>query len=159
MSGAPLMNLRMFEKLCGRNVFQNVILTTTMWDKVDALTGLRREEELRSGCWKGMINQGSKTARYRNTRESAWLILDTIIEHSRLAVLLQKEMVDMERQLCETHAGQILYNALEKLMKEQQMALEALRVGQMREADEATLKDLAGQIPRETSDTDANHNR
>lgn len=54
----------------------------------------------------------------------------------------------MERQLCETHAGQILYNALEKLMKEQQMALEALRVGQMREADEATLKDLQGKYEK-----------
>ena len=142
VSGAPLQNLRIFERLCGRDALQNVILTTTMWDTVDAETGLRREEELRSGYWKGMINQGSKTFRYRNTRDSAWDILDSVIGHRRLAVLLQKELVDMERQLRETHAGQTLYKTLETLMKEQKQKLEEIRVQTIRQSDSALLKQL-----------------
>jgi len=136
------MNLRMFEKLCGKNAFQNVILTTTMWDKVDALAGLEREKELRSGCWKGMINQGSKTVRYRNTRDSAWDILDSVIGHTRVAMLLQEQMVDMQRQLRETDAGKTLYNDLESLVKRQQVTLEDIRSARVGQTNQDLLKDL-----------------
>jgi len=142
VGGTPLLNMRMFENLCGKNAFQNVILTTTMWDTVDAETGLQREKELKSEYWKGMINRGSKTMRYRNNHESAWDILDSVLGHSRLAILLQKEMVDMERQLRETTAGQTLYNALERLVKEQQEKLEEIQLETSREGDKKTLQRL-----------------
>jgi len=127
VAGTPLKNLRMFEKLCGKNAFKNIILTTTMWDHVDEETGLQREKELKGEYWRAMINQGSKTVRYRNTHDSAWSILDGIIGHKRHAVLLQKEMVDMEKQLRETDAGQTLYNVLESLVKRQQETLEEIQ--------------------------------
>ena len=42
------MNLRMFRELCGEKNFSNVILCTTMWDKVGEEEGRRREQELRN---------------------------------------------------------------------------------------------------------------
>ena len=52
MTATPLKNLLMFKQLCGKKMFKNVILTTTMWDKVDKPTGATQEEELRSIYWK-----------------------------------------------------------------------------------------------------------
>lgn len=139
MAGAPLKNIQLFEKLCGKNALQNVVLATTMWDKVDGQVGILREKELKNGYWKTMIKQGSRTVRYRNTRESAWDILDGVLGHNCLAVLLQREMVDMERQLRETQAGQKLYDTLETLMKAQQEKLDKIRVETMRQADDETV--------------------
>lgn len=110
-----------------------------MWDKVDGKAGIERERELKNGYWKPMIKQGSRTVRHRNTRESAWDILDGVIGHSRLAVLLQREMVDMERQLRETQAGQKLYDSLETLMKAQQEKLDEIREEAMRQGEDQTV--------------------
>ena len=66
----------MFEELCDKFALRNVILTTTMWDAVDEHVGLRRQKELEEVYWKGMIDAGYKAARYLNTTESAWDILD-----------------------------------------------------------------------------------
>lgn len=146
LAGTPLENLQLIERLCGKNALQNVVLTTTMWDKIEGDAGTQREKELKRGCWKEMIKQGSKTVRYRNTWESAWDILDGVLGHSRLAVLLQREMVDMERQLRETQAGQKLYNMLETLMKAQQEKLDEIRTEIMRQTDDQTvLKRLQGE--------------
>ena len=79
VAGTPLKNLRMFEKLCGKNAFGNIILTTTMWDNIDDATGQEREKELRGLYWKSMIELGSTTVRYRNTRDSACEILGNIL--------------------------------------------------------------------------------
>lgn len=113
-----------------------------MWDKVSEDIGVQREKELKGEYWKAMIKQGSKTIRYRNTRESAWEILDNIIGHKQQAILLQKEMVDMERQLRETNAGQTLYSALESLVRRQQDTLEEIRLETIRQADPSVLKHL-----------------
>jgi hypothetical protein len=144
MAGTPLKNLRMFEKLCGKNALQNIILTTTMWDEVDERMGSLRENELKAKYWKAMIDQGSKTVRYHNTQESAWEIIDQFLQtaNRRYAVLLQHEMVDMEKQLRETQAGQALFGTLEVLVKKQQDMLQKIRVETKRHADETVLKSL-----------------
>jgi hypothetical protein len=126
MAGTPLKNLRMFRELCGKKALENIILVTTMWDEVEPDVGSQREKELRGKYWKAMIDQGSATARYYGTLTSAW----DIVEHfttQRQAVLLQKEMVDLEKQLPETTAGRELYTALEGLVKRQQDILQKIR--------------------------------
>lgn len=126
MAGTPLKNLRMFRELCGKKALENIILVTTMWDEVDEDVGTQREKELRGKYWKAMIDQGSATARYHGTLDSAW----DIVEHfttQRQAVLLQSEMVDLEKQLPETTAGRELYTDLEVLVKKQQHILQQIR--------------------------------
>ena len=147
MAGTPLKNLRMFEKLCGKNAFGNIILTTTMWDKIEETTGQERERELRGLYWKSMIRLGSTTVRYRNTKDSAWEILDKVLQsgHNRHAVLLQKEMVEMERQLSETDAGRTLYTALESLVKRRQDALDEIRAAFGEQKDKEILKQMWGE--------------
>lgn len=59
---------------------KHLVLTTVKWNEVKADVGTQRERQLISG-WKDMLDHGSNTARFLNTRESAWetaeLILNT----------------------------------------------------------------------------------
>src|SRR6266540_4180864 len=128
MAGSPLKNLRLFEKLCGEQ-FNNIVLTTTMWNDVEEEVGNKREEELKSEFWRTMLDRGASINRFLNTRESAFDILTPIFEevNKRSALLLQKEMNDLKLQLKETSAGKTLYLALEDLLKRQQTTLSKIR--------------------------------
>ena len=141
MAGTPLKNLRMFQELCGKRALQNVILVTTMWDEIEETVGAQREKELKGKHWKPMIDRGSTTARYRGTFASAWEIVDYFAQDltRRQAVLLQKEMVDMQKQLRETNAGQELYQTLEALIKKQRSLIHEIRQHTKREGDENML--------------------
>jgi len=128
MAGSPLKNLRMFGKLCGDEALPNVILATTMWDRVDPSTAVRREDELKRDFWKRMLALGSPVVRFHGTFESAWQIIDLVANKSRVdALLLQEELVNLKRQLSETQAGMVLYNELQKLLADHKETLRRLR--------------------------------
>ena len=113
------MNLRMLQALCGEHFFQNIVLTTTMWDAAPSnlLEDLEhREAELNaSGAfWAGMIEKGSRYARYFGTAASGKAVVGIGInkyDPPLLNVLL--EMRD-GRSLEDTSAGQILTAELRK---------------------------------------------
>jgi hypothetical protein len=138
MAGTPLSNLRVFQKLCGANALRNVILTTTMWDEVQIEEGDRREKELRGKYWKTMIDRGSTVARYLNTTESAWdIVMPILLDlNERSALELQREMVELKKQLPETKAGMELYNKLETLSRMLREQLEKIRAETGRSGDE-----------------------
>ncbi|KAJ8689314.1 hypothetical protein PTI98_013347 [Pleurotus ostreatus] len=144
MAGTPLKNLHMFEKLCGKNALKNIILTTTMWDEVEGKTGEQREEELKKHYWKSMISQGSTAMRFENTEQSAWNIIDAIVNthNERYAVELQEELVDMKQGLPETKAGQELYGKLQALVTRQHDTLQKIRASMKRHDDETVLNAL-----------------
>jgi hypothetical protein len=70
MQGSAKRNLYMFKKLCGDSALKNVILGTTMWDKVSETEGIARERELTStpDFWGWMMDQGSRV--FRHTGEA-----------------------------------------------------------------------------------------
>ncbi|KAF4582668.1 hypothetical protein EYR40_002591 [Pleurotus pulmonarius] len=144
MAGTPLKNLHMFEKLCGKTALKNIILTTTMWDEVEGKTGEQREEELKKHYWKSMISQGSTAMRFENTEQSAWNIIDAIVNshNERYAVELQEELVDMKQGLPETKAGQELYGKLQALVSRQHDTLQKIRASMKRHDDETILSAL-----------------
>ncbi len=121
MAGTPLRNLEVFEKICGPQAFNRIIMVTTMWDELgDEETGIRREEELKSSFWAPMVKRGSTTERYTNTEESAWHILRPFISNPKknlAAVQLQKETVKHHRALPRTDAGQELFAKIDELDK------------------------------------------
>ena len=129
MAGTPLKNLRMFEELCGKNAFHNVILTTTMWDNIGEETGCAREEELKSRYWKSMLDRNSTTSRFMGTRESALHLIEPLIDaaNKKSSLLLQQEMVDLRNKLPATSAGARLFFETELLVKRRQEVLERIR--------------------------------
>jgi hypothetical protein len=73
----PPRNLSIFNELCG--TAKKVILVTTRWSGVQELEGQKREIELSRKYWKQMMRQGSRVVRFRDSQESAWKIVTSII--------------------------------------------------------------------------------
>ena len=72
-------SLHLLQGLCGEGALNKVILLTTMWKDVNRSTGEQRESELRGRCWALMIKLGSRVARFDDTRESAWGVLESLL--------------------------------------------------------------------------------
>jgi hypothetical protein len=116
----------MFESLCGKNNLKNVIFVTTMWDQVLESVGKEREMELRQNFFRPMRERGALMFRHGGSAASGWKIIDRFVD-DRFTTLLQEEMVDLKKELCETEAGRQLHGILEKLVERQQQAAEAIR--------------------------------
>lgn len=122
MGGTAQTNLFTFQKLCGQKALTNVILATTMWERVSEQEGIEREEELMrtDHFWGGMIAHGSKVLRHMNTPESALKIIEHFIkidrspERPKMVLALQEELVDQELTLDQTGAGQEVDHGLTK---------------------------------------------
>lgn len=149
MSGAPHRNLRMFSQLCGDQGVKKVILVTTMWDKVKIWTGAQREHDLRLNYWRDMMDKGASVARFRNTHQTAWKIIDIIVQESTTDVLLlQEELVDLKLRLNETKAGIMLYSNLQELLLEQQKTIQLIAQQAREEGDPVLVTKLAADHSR-----------
>jgi len=139
----------MFANLCGDDAVRNVILTTTMWSRVKAEVGSQREKELRGKYWKPMLDLGSGTHRFLGTHESAWSIINVFREKDQNdTLLLQEEMVDLEKRLSETQAGKTLYSELQKLLADQRDIVRSLRDDAEHQQNEALAKELREEYER-----------
>ena len=132
MRGSNLRNLRMFGELCGDQAVKNVVLVTTMWDSGIPVTDepesiYQRERQLFDKYWKTMISHGASTARFLNSANSAWKIIELILkQHETEVLLLQEELVDLKRALKETQAGKTLYSDLQWLLAVQRATILSL---------------------------------
>lgn len=132
MDGPSLKNLRMMRSLCGTNSLKNVVLATTMWEKiVTAQEGQGREDELKATFWKSMVDGGSRTARLpTNTTADATAIVRMLLNNRPTATRLQ-EQLHAGMKLPETDAAaeirQELLQAQEKMKRELDAAKRDMR--------------------------------
>ncbi len=107
MQGSAKKNLLMFKKLCGGDALRNVVLATTMWDKVTPSDGGRREAQLADTpeFWGWMMSKGSRVFRHTNNSESARRIVGFLVPKSKITLDLQEQMVNEHKTLDKTHAG------------------------------------------------------
>ncbi len=128
MAGTALKNLQLFESLCGEE-FNNIVLTTTMWDEVEEWVGYYRERELKNSYWKSMVDRGPSMRRFLRTRQSAFEVLEPIIEEARRrkTLLLQREVEDLGLRLNQTSAGQTLSMQLDELVGVHEEGLNRIR--------------------------------
>ncbi|KAH7400674.1 P-loop containing nucleoside triphosphate hydrolase protein [Phaeosphaeria sp. MPI-PUGE-AT-0046c] len=154
LGGAGMRNLRMFKALCGDNSLASVVLATTRWRNVDPDEGLLREQQLCSSpkMWKRMIDYGSKVMRQDRDEDSAYEILQYLLQRRKPVTLdIQVELVDNKKSLNETGAGQELHAELEKQKKEYEKQLAALRQ-EMEDAMKKMDADLKEQLQAEKDD-------
>ncbi|KAF3923939.1 hypothetical protein AA313_de0207674 [Arthrobotrys entomopaga] len=118
MTNPATKNLEMFRKLTGEKNLKNVVLTTSMWDKVTAEEGARREKELREKFWKILLTFEAKTIKYRGTPESAREIAALLMENKAFYLQIQEEMGKGNKALKDTAAGREIMQEIVK-MKEQ----------------------------------------
>ena len=123
MSAVPQRNLHIFEELIGSRSAESVTLATTMWDKLSRFdNGDERENGLKEEYWKGMIDHGAAVERFLNTSDSAWSIVDNIVNKNnhKAALLFQEERVDEKKPFKKTSVGEALYPDLDKLFPKRQ---------------------------------------
>ena len=119
MQGSAKRNLAMFKKLCGQDALRNVILATTMWDKVSEEDGAKREGQLieTPEFWGWMKDRGSTVLRHAGDRDSAMRLIQFFIDKTRVTLDLQDQMVDKGRSLDQTAAGKELQQEFIKQKK------------------------------------------
>jgi GTP-binding protein EngB required for normal cell division len=116
MQGSAKKNLVMFKKLCGDEALKNVILATSMWDRVSEEEGTRREQQLieTPEFWGWMIGKGSKTFRHNYGLQSAKDLLRHFLTDSTNKITLDlQQMVNENKSLDETGAGKELAREFE----------------------------------------------
>ena len=93
IEGPSLKNLRMMKKLCGANSLRNVVLATTMWERVTEGEGLRREAELKQVFWKDMIDGGLTVTRIATeTGDDARVLVKSLLKNKPISTRLQEEL-------------------------------------------------------------------
>lgn len=112
-------NLDMFRKLTGEKNLKNVILATTMWDKVTPEEGLNRERELQGKFWSVFMAFDAQYCRQDTSAKSAKQITSMLMDNEPFYLELQEEMGKENKALKDTAAGREIMTQL-SLMKEQQ---------------------------------------
>jgi hypothetical protein len=114
--------------LCGVNACEHVTLATTMWSDVSEDIGTTREKQLTSIFWNEMRTRGMQIQRFLATYESAWDIVQSLVERMSIThIQIQRELVDIEKILPETDAGQVLRQELEQSLRKLKERAQALQ--------------------------------
>jgi hypothetical protein len=127
MTGSVLKNISMFRELCGTETLPNVVIVTTKWDDVSKVKGEKREEDLMSNYFKGLIELGAKTARHDDTKEAAQGVLRKVLGNSGIPLKIQRELVDERKTLGQTGAGTEIGQDMAKLETQYKEDLEKLK--------------------------------
>lgn len=150
MAGSAMRNLFMFQKLMGKDCFPSIILATTFWGNVDPRIGEDHEKELigTDMFWGEMYKKGSQVVRHTGDRNSAWAILNILIQRKHpIVTQIQKEMNVEHRDLDETSAGEQLNADIIKLQKKHKEEMANLQ-RDMEEAIADQNKEAASQIAK-----------
>ncbi|KAI1084592.1 P-loop containing nucleoside triphosphate hydrolase protein [Whalleya microplaca] len=119
-------NLEMFRKLTGQKNLKNVVLTTSMWDKVTPEEGERRERELREKFWTVLLAFGAQSVKYGGTTESARAIASMLIGNQPFYLQLQEEM-GQGNALKDTAAGREIMQELVRMKEQHQKELKEMK--------------------------------
>jgi len=114
--GSAARALSAFKKMCGEEAFCGIVIATTMWDRVtpdELAKAERRHEELYAKVRQDVIHRGGKLTRLSAVEIDAAKILQHIVGKGRkLTLAFQRELVDENRLVHETGAGQVLFEYL-----------------------------------------------
>ena len=127
----------------------NVVIVTTMWDKVTPEEGSQRETELARSedLFKPLLTAGAKMARYEN-RESALRVLDYLLRKNITTLQIVRELVEERKILVDTAAGKELQgnirDFMRRRMKEIQDLEEEIRVATELK-DRRTVNEIMGE--------------
>ena len=108
MPGWAIRDVEMFQKLCGPNALQNVLLTTTQWSITNLAAGESNENTLRtSGHWRALISGGAAIKRFMG-RESGLELINQLMKKEPKPLLIQDQMVEKNMTLAKTDAGRLI---------------------------------------------------
>ena len=121
----------MFQELCGFNAMSNVIIVTTMWQKLENQEeGAKREQQLgsRSIFLEKALKGGAQLVRHgQDTRQSARAVISSLLAKDPVTLQIQKEMVDEKKTLTESAAGSQLNSELREQIKKHEAEMKKLQ--------------------------------
>lgn len=132
ITGSSLKTMRIFEALCGRRCFPNVVIVSTMWEGLSPeqyLIAEEREKTLKEkeDFWGRMIKGGATITRHHGNASSARDILSrAAATRGSLLMSIQQELIDEKRTLDETSAGQLLLDEFRKTRVRQKQEIAEL---------------------------------
>ena len=135
----------MFRELCGDTTLKNVVLVTNMWNEVSHEVGWARQNELSSNFFKPALDKGAQMVRHHNTTQSAHNIIRKIMANRPVALQIQRELVDEDKDIVDTMAGAAINRELDKQAKQHRDELEKVRkaiIRALERKDEETRKEL-----------------
>ncbi|OAL55289.1 hypothetical protein IQ07DRAFT_659330 [Pyrenochaeta sp. DS3sAY3a] len=123
-----LRNLKIFRQLCGNEELKNVILATTFWSEVAKEDALRREEQLRATpeFWGDMLDCGATMKRLVDYN-SALNIVGLLVEKPQITLRIQQELIEDQKKLVDTAAGQAVSEELVRRQGKYQQDLERVQ--------------------------------
>ena len=117
----------MFRELCGDETLKNVVLVTNMWGEVSPEDGQDRENQLTSKFFKPVLKKGAQMVRHLNTTESAHNIIREIIRNHPIVLQIQREVVDEQKDIVDTSAGEVVNKEINELIRRHQAELEKIQ--------------------------------
>lgn len=116
-------NLEMFRKLTGERNLKNVVLATSMWDRVAEAEGARREEELKGKFWRLLLAMGARAVRHEDAPGSARAIASSLLGNKPFYLQLQEEMGKDNKALRDTAAGREVMLEIARMKEEHRREL------------------------------------
>jgi hypothetical protein len=147
--GSTMTQLRVFEKLCGPDFFEHVVMGTTFWEAIDADTAVDRETEFfETANFFGYLKEsGARNVRLYQTPESCLEVLEMFAQNSRAPMQIQTELAN-GMELGATGAALALSSDLAQLRTDHD---EELRV--QREQNEQAERETAERAQAEEETT------
>ncbi|KAL4070380.1 hypothetical protein J3A83DRAFT_4524895 [Scleroderma citrinum] len=126
VGGASERNLRMFRKLCGDDSLKNVVVVTTMWDKVTLEEGGRVEQELKSsnGLFRSILDKGATMMRHDRSSNSSADIINHLLQKSPITLQIVREISEQKNALQDTAAGAELHNQIRERLRKHKEEME-----------------------------------
>ena len=125
VGGSSRRNLRMFQELCGSESLKNVVIVTTMWDKVTPEEGSQREQELASSkdLLQLLLEGGATMIRHKRTTETANNVINHLLKKDATNTQIAHELGEEKKALEATAAGSELHSEIKELMKKHEAEL------------------------------------
>lgn len=159
VGGTTRRDFTMFQELCGKDAYRNVLLVTNMWGSVDNETAQAREKELieKEIFFKPILDNGAVLLRHMNDQASAHEIIRNLIDKVPVVLRIQNEL-DVVNDITQTSAFAQLNRELMEQAKRDRQELDKLR-SELEEAAQAQDEETRMELQEEADKMEAELSR
>jgi hypothetical protein len=154
VGGTSRRDFTMFQELCGKEAYKNVLMVTNMWGEANE-DALAREQELRDKdiFFKPILDNGALLLRHMNDQESAHKIIQNLTGIDPVVLRIQAELAAMN-DITQTSAYAQLNRELMEQAEKNRQELEKLRV-ELEEAAQAQDEETRMELQEESEKMEA----
>ncbi|OAX43134.1 hypothetical protein K503DRAFT_862506 [Rhizopogon vinicolor AM-OR11-026] len=159
VGGTTRRDFTMFQELCGKEAYRNVLLVTNMWGSVDDEVALAREKELseKEIFFKPILDSGAILLRHMNDQASAHEIIRNLTSKVPVVLRIQSEL-EAANDITQTSAFAQLNRELMEQAERNRQELDKLR-SELEEAAQAQDEETREELQEEADKMEAELSR